>query len=155
MRTFKVGEPVVHLSHGVGEVVGIEDRTGQLGRLGTSKFYIIHIEDNGAPKKIFVPVENSANRLRPIMTKARALAVKAMIESGEALKGAIDRQTWNMRYREYMEDIHTGEPERIARVLVALRMLSKEKDLSFGERKLLDQAEALLRAEFEYAGVEL
>jgi RNA polymerase-interacting CarD/CdnL/TRCF family regulator len=44
---FKVKDKVVHLSHGIGEVTAIEER--QWGDK-VSKFYVVTIDDNGAPK---------------------------------------------------------------------------------------------------------
>ena len=45
---------------------------------------------------------------------------------------AIDTQTWNRRYREYMEKINTGSIYGIAEVLRDLHLLKTEKELSFG-----------------------
>ena len=44
-----------------------------------------------------------------------------------------DNQTWNHRYREYMDKIKTGSAYEIAEVLRDLYLLRKHKDLSFGE----------------------
>jgi CarD family transcriptional regulator len=56
----------------------------------------------------------------------------------------IDNQTWNRRYREYMEKINTGSIYEIAEVIRDLHLLRTEKELSFGERKILDMAQSLL-----------
>ena len=45
----------------------------------------------------------------------------------------VDGQTWNRRYREYMEKIKTGSVFEIAEVLRDLSLLKNGKDLSFGE----------------------
>lgn len=50
-----------------------------------------------------------------------------------------------------MEKIHTGQVHEIAEVLRALFILKHGKDLSFGERKLLDQAKTLLVKELSLA----
>ena len=62
-----------------------------------------------------------------------------------------DRQTWNRRYREYMDKIKTGSVFEIAEVLRDLYLLRSDKDLSFGERKMLDTARALLIKELAIA----
>lgn len=144
---YKVGDAVVHLSHGIGVIKAIEDRCFP-GKEGSTKFYIMEIQDNGAPKKVFIPVESEAQRLRPIMSASNVKEVyKILAQQGEA----IDSQTWSRRYREYMELIHSGEATAIARVLRALVQLHNDKDLSFGERKLLDQARQLLVKELSLA----
>ena len=63
----------------------------------------------------------------------------------------IDQTTWNRRYREYMEKIKTGSIFEIAEVLRNLFLLRHSKDLSFGERKMLDQAKHLLVKEISLA----
>ena len=62
-----------------------------------------------------------------------------------------DNQTWNRRYREYMEKIKTGSVYDVAEVLRDLYLLRVEKELSFGERKMLDTAKGLLLKELSIA----
>ncbi len=64
---------------------------------------------------------------------------------------AIDNQTWNRRYREYMEKIKTGSLYEVAEVFRDLSLLKYTKDLSFGERKLYDTAQNLLVKELSTA----
>jgi CarD family transcriptional regulator len=64
---------------------------------------------------------------------------------------SLDTPTWNRRYREYMDKINTGSIFSIAEVLRDLQVLKMEKDLSFGERKILDTAENLLVRELAVA----
>jgi CarD family transcriptional regulator len=63
----------------------------------------------------------------------------------------IDQQTWNRRYREYTEKIKTGSVLEIATVLRDLFVLKGDKELSFGERKMLDTARNLLVKELSIA----
>ena len=64
---------------------------------------------------------------------------------------SVETTTWNRRYREYMEKIKSGEPKQIAEVLRDLYLLKNDKDLSFGERKMLDTAKSLLVKELSIA----
>lgn len=145
--SFKVGDNAVHLSHGVGVVKGIEEREFSGGI--KQSFYILEIHDNGAPKKVFVPLIGSNKRLRPIIKSKEVEEVYKILRKRDA--NQIDHQTWNRRYREYMEKIHTGQVQEIAEVMRALFLLKHDKDLSFGERKLLDQAKTLLVKELSLA----
>lgn len=147
MNQFKVGDNTVHLSHGVGVVRGIEEREFSPGK--KQKCYIVEIQDSGALKKVIVPVENSSHRLRPIIRANEVEEVYQILRNKEP--SGVDHQTWNRRYREYMEKIHTGQVHEIAEVLRALFLLKHDKDLSFGERKLLDQAKTLLVKELSLA----
>jgi CarD family transcriptional regulator len=62
-----------------------------------------------------------------------------------------DNQTWNRRYREYMDKIKTGSLYDVAEVFRDLFLLKLTKDLSFGERKLYDTAQILLVKELSTA----
>jgi CarD family transcriptional regulator len=57
---------------------------------------------------------------------------------------AAESQTWNRRYRDYMEKLKTGSLFDVAEVFRDLYLLKLTKDLSFGERKLYDTAQTLL-----------
>jgi CarD family transcriptional regulator len=63
----------------------------------------------------------------------------------------VDKQTWNKRYKEYWEKIKTGSVYEIAEVLRDLFTLKIDKDLSFGERKMMDTAKNLLIREISIA----
>lgn len=147
MSQFKVGDNAVHLKHGVGVVRGIEEREFSPGK--KERFYILDIQDNGAPKRVLVPVNSSTSKLRPIIKGKEVEAVYKILKKRDSSQ--IDHQTWNRRYREYMEKIHTGQLHEIAEVMRALFLLKHDKDLSFGERKLLDQAKTLLVKELSLA----
>jgi CarD family transcriptional regulator len=79
--------------------------------------------------------------LRPIISKTEAEEVIGILKQTNV---KIDNQTWNRRYREYMEKIKTGGVREIAEVLRDLFLLKVDKELSFGERKMLDTARSLL-----------
>jgi CarD family transcriptional regulator len=59
----------------------------------------------------------------------------------------IDTQTWNRRHRDYKEKINTGSVFEIAEVLRDLYVLKTDKELSFGEKSMLDAAKNLLLKE--------
>ena len=86
--------------------------------------------------------------LRPIISRGQADEVIEILKSKEA---KIDNQTWNRRYRDYMEKIKTGSVFEIAEVLRDLYVLKVDKELSFGERKMLDTARNLLLKELTLA----
>ncbi|MEQ1875755.1 MAG: CarD family transcriptional regulator [Bdellovibrionia bacterium] len=141
---FKVGDNAVYPGHGVGRVTAIETKE-ILGKAHT--FYTIEILDSGM--KILVPRDNVKSvGLRPIISKQEANQVLSILK----LKNVkIDNQTWNRRYREYMEKIKTGSVFEIAEVLRDLFLLKVDKELSFGERKMLDTARSLLIKELTLA----
>ena len=142
--TFRVGDKAVYPAHGVAEITGIERREIS----GTEQtFYILRILENGM--RIMVPMKNAAAvGLRAVVGKQEIKEVYDILRSKEV---SVDGQTWNRRYREYMEKIKTGSVFEIAEVLRDLTLLKTDKDLSFGERKMLDTARNLLVKELAVA----
>ena len=59
--------------------------------------------------------------------------------------------TWSRRFRIYTEMIKSKSPHEIAKVMRDMHRLKFDKDLSFGERRLLDQARSLLMKELALA----
>lgn len=109
--------------------------------------YILRILDSGM--KIMVPTTNAdAVGLRDLITPKQIKEVLAILKSRDIPR---DTQTWNRRHREYMEKIKTGSVYEIAEVLHDLSMLRTTKELSFGERKMLDTARGLLVKELAIA----
>ena len=142
--TFRVGDLAVYPAHGVAQVVGIETREISGNK---QTFYILKILENGM--KIMIPTRNAgAVGLRELI---RADEVDEVFEILKSREVAVEGQTWNRRYREYMEKIKTGSVFEIAAVLRDLYLLKYDKDLSFGERKMLDTARSLLVKELAIA----
>ena len=142
--TFRVGDKAVYPAHGVAEITGIEKREIS----GTEQtFYILRILENSM--RIMVPMKNAAAvGLRSVVGKQEIKEVYDILKSKDV---SVDGQTWNRRYREYMEKIKTGSVFEIAEVLRDLSLLKTDKDLSFGERKMLDTAKNLLVKELAVA----
>ena len=89
-----------YCEHGVGKVTAIEAKE-IFGK--KHEFYTIQILENGM--KIMIPKDNVESvGLRPIISNDEANKV---IEILKETKVKIDTQTWNRRYREYMEKIKT------------------------------------------------
>jgi CarD family transcriptional regulator len=141
---FKVGDKAVHPQHGVGEVTAVETRE-IAGHKKT--FYILRIVDSGL--KVMVPTD-AAQRvgLRSVISKKDAEKVLAILRD---TKMAVTAQPWNRRHRAYIEMLNSGSPFEVAKVLRDLTRLKSDKDLSFGERRLLDQARSLLVTELALA----
>ncbi|NWF93084.1 MAG: CarD family transcriptional regulator [Syntrophaceae bacterium] len=141
---FEIGDKAVYPGHGVGVIEAIETKQ-ILGK--RQAFYILRILDNGMT--IMIPRDNvEAARLRGIIQKFEIPKVINILKDRDV---TIDNQTWNRRYREYMEKINTGSIYEIAEVLRDLHLLKAEKELSFGEKKIMDMAKNLLVKELAVA----
>jgi CarD family transcriptional regulator len=137
---FKRGDLAVYPAHGVGKIESIETKS-----IGGKKqdFYIMRILDNDM--KIMIPVRNAhAVGLRQLIDSKDVPKVYEILKTREI---SVNGGTWNRRYREYMEKIKTGSIYELAEVLRDLTVLKVEKELSFGERKMLDTARGLLLKE--------
>jgi CarD family transcriptional regulator len=141
---FKKGDLAVYPAHGVGIIERIESQ--EISGC-TQEFYIIRILENNM--KIMVPTQNVDNvGLREIIGQNEVPKLYSILKKKDVI---IDNQTWNRRYREYMDKIKTGSVFEVAEVYRDLLMLKEEKDLSFGERKMLDTARSLLVKEISLA----
>jgi CarD family transcriptional regulator len=141
---FKVGDLAVYPAQGVGVIESIEYREVAGSK---QKFYIMKILGNGM--KIMVPTDSTASvGLREVIPAEEIPKVYAILKNKNV---TIDRQTWNRRHREYLEKIKTGSVFEIASVLRDLFILKIDKNLSFGERKMMDTAKNLLVKEISVA----
>ena len=141
---FKVGDLAVYPAQGVGVIEAIEHREF----MGSKQpFYIMKIMGHGM--KIMIPTSSAESvGLREVISQKEIPKIYAILRNKDA---AIDKQTWNKRHREYLEKIKTGSVFEIAKVLRDLFILKSDKNLSFGERKMMDTAKNLLIKEISVA----
>ncbi|UCG11579.1 MAG: CarD family transcriptional regulator [Deltaproteobacteria bacterium] len=141
---FKVGDLAVYPAHGVGVIESIESKVIS----GTKQdFYIMRILDN--EMIIMIPLDNVKSvGLRQLIEATEVPKIFEILKEREIVP---DNQTWNRRYREYMDKIKTGSVFELAEVLRDLFILREDKELSFGERKMLDTARSLLVKEISIA----
>ena len=141
---FKIGDLAVYPAHGVGIIERIES---QEFSGSTQDFYVMRILDNDMI--IMIPTQNvDSVGLRGIIGKKEVAKLYTILEKRDVV---IDNQTWNRRYREYTDKIKTGSVYEVAEVYRDLLILKIEKELSFGERKMLDTARGLLVKEIALA----
>jgi len=141
---FKVGDLAVYPAHGVGVIERIETKEISGCR---QDFYVMRILDNDMI--IMIPTNNvDSVGLREIIPQTDVPKLYSILRKRDV---QVDNQTWNRRYREYMDKIKTGSVFEVAEVYRDLLMLKLEKDLSFGERKMLDTARNLLVKEISLA----
>ena len=143
-KLFKVGDKAVYPAQGVAEVVSIEEKDIAGNR---QKFYVLRILDTD--RKIMVPVNNARSvGLRAPISESE---IREIFEILKEQAVAFDNQTWNRRYRGFMDKIKTGSVFDVAEVMRDLYRLKAEKSLSFGERRMLDNARTLVVKELAIA----
>ena len=141
---FKVGDKAVYPAQGVAEVISIDEKDIAGSR---QRFYVLRILDTD--RKIMVPVSNAKNvGLRPPISEEDIREIFVILKERTI---AFDNQTWNRRYRGFMDKIKTGSIYDVAEVLRDLYRLKANKQLSFGERRMLDTARSLIVKEIAVA----
>jgi CarD family transcriptional regulator len=144
MLQFEVGDKAVYPAQGVAEVVGIDQKeiSGKI-----QKFYVLRVLDSDM--RILVPVDKAEQvGLREVVQEDQIREVYDILKEKEL---HIDKQTWNRRYRGFMEKIKTGSLFEVAEVFRDLYRLKTTKTLSFGERRMLDTAKSLIVKELSVA----
>jgi len=141
---FAVGDKAVYPSQGVAEVLGIEHKE----IFGTiQRFYVLRVLESD--NRILVPIDKSDQvGLRRVAGKEEIGEVMQILREKEV---QLDRQTWNRRYRGFMEKIRSGSLFEVAEVFRDLYRLKVMKPLSFGERRMLDTARGLIVQELSVA----
>lgn len=138
----KVGDKAVYPGHGVGQVTSVEEKEIQ-GFQQT--FYSIKILESGT--KIMVPESQIKKRgVRPTVNKKEAQKVIDMLFERKTCKKSHEKN-WQKRHQSYMDKIKTGSIYNIAEVITDLNSISKAKELSHGEKKIMDKAEYMLVSE--------
>ena len=142
---FKVGDLAVYPAHGVGIIERIENRKIS----GCQEdFFVMRILENNMI--IMIPSSNTENvGLRQIINQNEVSKIFSILKNRDMYVD--DNQTWNRRYRDYMDKIRSGSVFEVAEVYRDLSTIKQDKELSFGERKMLDTARSLLVKEISLA----
>lgn len=145
---FKVGNKAVYPAHGVVQIMSVESKE----ICGTIRnFYILQVVDSDVT--VMVPTDNAQIvGLRPVITRRQITKIydilKTKIKNSNHQNGG---QSWNKRYREYSDKLKSGDIFEVAVVLRDINHLQREKDLSFGEKRIMDSARTLLVKEISIA----
>jgi CarD family transcriptional regulator len=140
---FKIGDKAIYPSQGVGVIRRIESR-----EIGGHKqdFYVMQIVSSGAT--VMVPTNGKV--IRSPMSSTEIGNVYNILSKPRI----IAKTTWNRRFREFTEKLRTGTVAEVAEVLRDLNTLSVSKDLSFGEKKMMERARELIVEEISAASAK-
>lgn len=139
---FNVGDKIVYPMHGAGTIDAIEEKD-ILGE--KQNYYIIKMPGE---VKVMVPISKASDiGVRSIIDKAEAGKVLEVLEANETEMS----NNWNKRYKENMEKMKSGSIYEVADVVRNLSYKQKEKGLSTGEKKMLNNAKQILVSELVLA----
>lgn len=144
---FNIGDRVVYPMHGAGIIEAIEKKE-ILGEM--REYYVMRIP-NGE-MRVMIPLDNvEESGLREVIDEEKFKEVFNVLQEEDTEMSS----NWNRRYRANMEKIKTGDIIEVAEVVRNLYARDKEKGLSTGEKKMLDNARQILISELMLAkGIE-
>ena len=129
---FNVGDKIVYPMHGAGVIDAIEEKD----ILGEKQAY--YILKMPGEVKVMVPT-----------AKAEEIGVRSIIDKSSVLESDETEMSmnWNKRYRDNMDKMKSGDIYKVADVVRNLSFKQKEKGLSTGEKKMLNNAKQILVSE--------
>lgn len=139
---FTPDDLVVYPAQGLGKIERIDRQN--IGGIAC-EFYIVRIRINNIT--LMVPVNNAANvGLRNLTSPEEARRILDSLYA-ETDKIIYTGQNWNRRFREYSERLKSPDLAVVSEVLRELLLIGRVKELSFGERRLQEQAMCLVTGE--------
>ncbi|SNS38442.1 transcriptional regulator, CarD family [Anaerovirgula multivorans] len=136
---YNIGDKISYPVHGAGIIEAIEEKE-ILGK--SRKYYIMRIPLNNM--KVMIPLDNVEDiGVRPVIGLKEVEQVIAVL-AADVTKMP---QNWNRRYRANMDRIKSGDIYEVAEVVRNLTLRDREKALSTGERKILNNARQILLSE--------
>ncbi|WP_352419806.1 CarD family transcriptional regulator [Proteiniborus sp.] len=140
---FNIGDKIVYPMHGAGIIIAIEEKE-ILGK--KRKYYIMKMPMGDM--KVMVPIDNIEDiGIREVINDEEIDQVLAVLGDHKTKMP----QNWNRRYRANMDKIKSGDIYEIASVVRNLIIRDREKGLSTGERKMLNNAKQMLISEIVLA----
>lgn len=140
---FNIGDKVVYPMHGAGVIEAIEEKE-VLGE--TKKYYVLRLPVGDM--KVMIPVTNYKDvGLRQVIDGDGVQRVLRILSEQSTSMSS----NWNRRYRANLEKIKSGNVYEVAEVVRNLITRDKEKGLSSGERKMLENARQILISELVLA----
>jgi CarD family transcriptional regulator len=137
---FRIGDRAVYPAHGVAEIVAIESKEIAGHR---KDFYILRVVHS--EMKLMIPCDGADRAgLRNVVNAETVAQVFEVLRSADV---AVKPGPWNRRFREYTELVNSGSLVEVAKVFRDLWRIRPDRELSYGERRLLEQSKNLLVAE--------
>lgn len=136
---FSLGDKAVYPAYGVGVIESIEKKnvSGQ-----EEQYYVIKFVDSGM--RVVVPRSKAKDvGLRHVISKDMVEEVFKVFQKKSEIKMA-KIPSWNKRQREYLAKLKSGSIIDLAEILKELTYIQSYKQLSFGEKKMLETVRKLL-----------
>ena len=136
---FKIGDKVAYPPHGVGVIEGKEER-----KIGGKKVVYLRITLIGKNMSILVPQESAeTSGIRPVLSEEE---IEELFQFLSEVPTNISEK-WTVRHRLNVDRLKTGNVKELATVVRNLSYRSKEKELSYSEKRMFEEAFSKLAEE--------
>ncbi len=138
---FAPNEKVVYPGHGVAKISRVIERT-----IGGTVASFFELEFFSKEMTILVPIDSMICSGIRKLSSMETVNDMLMLLTEPCLKSSHETMAtnWNKRNKEYQCKIRTGSLYEICKIYRDLKHIATYKELSFGEKNLLDQTELLL-----------
>ena len=136
---YKIGDKIVYPMHGAGTIEKIESRE-ILGEM--KEYYILNISCGGM--SLMLPVDNCEKIGVRSIVSSEELSAAIGVLGEESTKMA---DNWNKRQRENMDKLKSGRIDVTAEIVRNLTRIDRDRRLSAGEKKMLNNARRILISE--------
>ncbi len=144
---FSQGDKVVYPGHGVAVIDRILER-----RIGGKATRFYELKFVNKDMMILVPVDNIVSiGIRTVSTQKDIGTLFATFLIPVKQHNHEMAVNWNKRNKEYQGKIRSGRLQEICEIYRDLKCIETQKELSFGEKNLLQQTETLLVEEIALA----
>jgi CarD family transcriptional regulator len=140
---YTLNEKVVYPGIGVAQIKKVIEKSFGAA---TTKFYELKFINK--EMTILIPVDSQDScGIRSLSSEKNIQELFQILSEPVIIKKQCATSSWSKRNKQYQYRIKTGDLLEITKIYRDLQCMSQEKDLSFGERNLLNQTENLLAEE--------
>jgi|SRR5579872_7051102 len=138
---FTLNEKVVYPGHGVAKISRIVEKN-----VAGNKTSFFELQFLNKDMTILVPKDNfDSVGIRRLSSNDNINEIfRLLSEPAKKMSYELTASNWNKRNKEYQGKIRTGNIGEICKIYRDLKHIARHKELSFGEKNLLNQTEGLL-----------
>ena len=138
---FVLGDKVVYAGHGVAKISRIVEK-----EVAGSKTIFFELKFINKEMTVLVPTNNlSAVGVRRLSSRENINDIFTFLsQPATHIPYEATTTNWSRRNKDYQCKLRTGNLSEICKIYRDLKHISEQKELSFGEKTLLSQTEALL-----------
>lgn len=141
---FVLNEKVIYPGHGVAKITRVVEK-----EVSGHKMRFYELQFINKDMTILIPMNNvSLVGIRKLSSQESIDDVFKML--AHPVKAPVQEtvvSNWNKRNKEYQLKLRTGNIQEIGKIYRDLKHIAVKKELSFGEKNLLQQTESLLAEE--------